>query len=110
MSLHIRLLRRESNSPRNCHIALDALLHCLSSPFHRSTRPSLRRPELFSDNGTNFVGACNELRKLLELVETEIFENFVAENKFNVKLHSIAFAALRWLVGSWRKISWNTLA
>ena len=37
--------------------------------------------DFFSDNGTNFVVASNELRKLLEIVKTENVKTFVAENK-----------------------------
>ena len=50
---------------------------CLRRFIARRGLPS----DFFSDNGTNFVGASNELRKLLELVKTESVKNFVAENK-----------------------------
>ena len=76
--LVIPVLRYESNVPRNFHFALDACLYCLSLPFHRSTRPSVR---IFRDKATNFVGACNELRNLLQFVKTEKAKNFVAANK-----------------------------
>ena len=50
---------------------------CLRRFIARRGLPS----DFFSDNGTNFVGASNELRKLLEFVKTENVKNFVAENK-----------------------------
>ena len=49
---------------------------CLRRFIARRGLPS----DFFSDNGTNFVGASNELRKLLEFVKTENVKNFVAEN------------------------------
>ena len=49
---------------------------CLRRFIARRGLPS----DFFSDNGTNFVGASNELRKLLEIVKTENVKNFVAEN------------------------------
>ena len=49
---------------------------CLRGFIARRGLPS----DFFSDNGRNFVGASNELRKLLEFVKTENVKNFVAEN------------------------------
>ena len=77
-------------STRACHLELvddlstDHFIMALKRFIARRGRPQ----SIHSDNGTNFVGAKNELRKCIKLLDEERIQNFCAPKEIEWKFQS----------------------
>ena len=78
-------------STRTCHLELvdnlstDHFIMALKRFIARRGRPR----SLHSDNGTNFVGANNELRKCIKLLDKEKIQNFCAPKEIEWKFQHL---------------------
>ena len=67
--MHIHFIICPSCALRTCigFISMDAFIACLQRFISRRGKPTL----LWSDHGTNFVGAAGEIKKLIKFLESQ---------------------------------------
>ena len=84
-------------------LTTEAFLATLCRFIARRGLPTL----IWSDHGTNFVGAKRELKELYQFLEQGkpqgILSDFCASRNIRVALHTRTWTPLRWVVGSCRQ-------